>query len=183
MVHLELHGFCSEISKSPVIAGVVTDVTNRIENEKKLQQLHSATEANRAKNEFLSMAAHELRDPLNGISGFSQTLSYAYLHGTINQDTSMLPDILNRIYQSSLYMAALIEGLLEFSSIEAGNVEILYEAVDLSKALDMVQSNLAGKIQEGQLELKIQIQDELPSIHAGLKQLTQILFNIVGNAV
>ncbi|MBF0556470.1 MAG: HAMP domain-containing histidine kinase [Nitrospirae bacterium] len=95
----------------------------------------------------------------------------------------MLTDNLNRIYRSAYYMNTLIEGLLEITRIEAGKVDILYEATDVRQTLDVVMSNLADKINAKELEFQILIPPDFPSIHVGLKQLTQILFNLIGNAV
>ncbi|WP_420264469.1 sensor histidine kinase [Candidatus Magnetominusculus dajiuhuensis] len=80
-------------------------------------------------------------------------------------------------------MNTLIEGLLEITRIEAGKVDILYEATDVRQTLDVVMSNLADKINAKELEFQILIPPDFPSIHVGLKQLTQILFNLIGNAV
>jgi signal transduction histidine kinase len=153
------------------------------EDEKNLLQLETAREASRAKNEFLSMAAHELRAPLSGISGFAQTLRDAAKNGWLAKKEDLLPDFLNRILHSSSYMAALIEELLEFSRIESGTVNIQYGAIDLRYALDIVKSNIMDKIINKELEFKFQIPPELPLIRTGLRQLTQILFNLIGNAV
>ncbi|MBF0320989.1 MAG: hypothetical protein HQL01_14415, partial [Nitrospirae bacterium] len=105
-----------------ILAGVVAflRITNpmlrRIQkDEKNLQELDIAKEASRAKNEFLSMAAHELRAPLSGISGLAQTLRDAHNNGWLAQEEDMLPDFLNKILQSVFHMAALIDELLEFS--------------------------------------------------------------------
>ncbi|WP_420264470.1 PAS domain S-box protein [Candidatus Magnetominusculus dajiuhuensis] len=81
IVHIEIHGSRTTIKNVPAIVGFIIDVTKRIEDDEKLQQLAIAQEASRAKNEVLSMVSHELRTPLNGISGLAQTLINASDNG------------------------------------------------------------------------------------------------------
>ncbi|KJU86336.1 multi-sensor signal transduction histidine kinase [Candidatus Magnetobacterium bavaricum] len=182
-VQIEVHGSRMEIQNVPAIIGVLLDITRRTEDGRRLQQLKVAEEASRTKNEFLSLVTHELRTPLNGITGFAQTLMDAHSDGWLMQQKGMLGDILEKILQSAFHMASLIEGLLEFSRIEAGQLSIQYEAIDLRQPLDIVKSNLSEKLREKELEFKVQIPVDLPLIHAGLKQLTQVLFNLIGNAI
>ncbi|MBF0606252.1 MAG: PAS domain-containing sensor histidine kinase [Candidatus Magnetobacterium sp. LHC-1] len=183
IVQIEVYGSRTEIREIPAIIGLLLDVTKRVEDDKQLRQLKVAQEASRAKNEFLSLVTHELRTPLSGISGLAQTLRDAYRNGWMTQEEDMLGDVLEKILKSAFHMASLIEELLEFSRIEAGRFDIQYEAVSLRQALDIVKSNLFEKIKEKHLDFKVQIPPDLPLIHTGLKQLTQVLFNLIGNAV
>ncbi|MBF0456697.1 MAG: PAS domain S-box protein [Nitrospirae bacterium] len=181
IVQIEIQASRAKIDNAPSIIGMLQDITRRVEEENSVRQLEIAREASRAKTQFLSMAAHELRSPLSGISGFAQTLRQACENNWLSKE--MLPDYIGKILNSVYYMSSLIEGLLEFSNIESGKIDIEYEAINLRRVLEITESNMIDKVKDKELELSLEIPPELPLIRAGLKQLTQILFNLIGNSV
>ncbi|KWT83480.1 PAS domain-containing sensor histidine kinase [Candidatus Magnetominusculus xianensis] len=182
-VNVEIQASRMLINGKPAIIGMLQDISKQIENDKNVQQLKIAKEASRAKNEILSKVAHELRTPLNGISLGAQTLIKACKEGMLLQREDMLLNILVKVHRSTRQMNSMVAGLLEFSKIEAGVIEPHYEAVDLRQELDATRSSLLDDINAKELELKLEIQADIPLIRVGKLQLMQILSNIIGNAI
>src|SRR5258705_13886299 len=89
-------------------------------------------QASRLKSQFLASMSHELRTPLNSIIGFSKVLLNR-LDGelTERQETYIRP-----VHNSGSHLLQLINGILDFSRIEAGNLEMLSEEIDLHELVD-----------------------------------------------
>ncbi len=165
--------------------GIIRDITARKQAEaEKLQvlELQSAIElaeaANQAKSVFLANMSHELRTPLNAILGFSELMT---------RDPNLTPDQqrnLETIGRSGEYLLALINDVLEFSKIEAGNVELYPENFDLHQMLLSFEEMFRIRVEKKPLALKIVRGPEVPKfIRADKNKLRQVLINLMGNAV
>jgi two-component system sensor histidine kinase/response regulator len=146
------------------------------EIEKKNEELKVL---NDQKNQFVGMAAHDLRNPLMVIQGFSEMLQENLSEESNPTDANML----GRIQKSSSFMLQLINDLLDISSIESGKVTINLMPVDivmLIKEIVSLEKNLAEK---KNIKLEFQTDLKLPPIMCDQDKIDQVLTNLLTNAI
>ena len=136
-------------------------------------------EAARIKSEFMATVSHELRTPMNSIVGFSQVLERA-TYGELNGKQGQIVD---RILSNSQQLQALIDDLLDFSKIGAGNLRLQPAKLIIQKlvveALEACRLSAAGK--NIQLETEYKLRN--PEIFGDSVRLKQILANLLTNAI
>ncbi|MCP4624143.1 MAG: hypothetical protein GY850_11490, partial [bacterium] len=136
-----------------------------------------ADAASHAKSEFLANMSHEIRTPLNAVLGFSDLLKKLV---SDNRQKSYLDSIAS----SGKNLLTLINDILDLSKIEAGNLELQYEAVDIKAVIKEMQNTFAPRIDEKGLVLSVKWPAEIPELLLlDEVRLRQILFNVIGNAV
>lgn len=134
---------------------------------------------NKEKNQFLGMAAHDLRNPLSVIGSYS-TLLQESLKDQIPKETFKM---LVNIQKSSAFMLDLINNLLNISVIESGNVALNLKGIDLvelAKDVLALQETMASK---KQINIISHFQDNIPLVECDSNKITQVLNNILGNAI
>ncbi len=161
------------------VVGYSVDIGDRKLAEAALQQAKEAAEAaNRAKSQFLSKMSHELRTPLNAILGFTQVLAYDSSLSTEHQEYI---SIINR---SGEHLLELINDILSMSKIEAGQVSLNKNPVDLYRLLNSLEEMLQLKANSKGLELIFERTTDLPQyIETDESKLRQVLINLLGNAI
>lgn len=136
--------------------------------------------ANRAKTDFLANMSHELRTPLNGVIGYAQMLTGQYM-GPIGQPVYL--EYAENIFVSGNHLLALISDLLDISKIEAGELELEDESLDLqdlfSDCLKMVQE----RANSGGINLVMTLRDNPPLLFADERRVKQITLNLLSNAI
>nr|WP_299241903.1 ATP-binding protein [uncultured Halomonas sp.] len=136
-----------------------------------------AQQANRIKSEFLANMSHEIRTPLNGIIGFCRLLGRGRLD---NREREWL----EHIETASNNLLTLINGILDFSKMEAGKLELDSVAFDMVPLIDEVLTLQAPAAQEKDLQLLGLVFDDVPSELLGDPQrIKQVLINLVSNAI
>ena len=137
-----------------------------------------AESASRAKTEFLANMSHELRTPLNAILGFSQVLARECRGCPVQNEN------LGIIIRSGEHLLALINDVLDMSRIEAGQVALDDEPVDLSQLLEDVLLLVRSRAREKGLDMELEVAPDLePWVVTDPGKLRQILLNLLGNAV
>ncbi|MFZ2407087.1 MAG: ATP-binding protein, partial [Methylobacter sp.] len=138
----------------------------------------AAEAANKAKSLFLAHMSHELRTPLNGILGYAQILQRDELVGERKAAA------LNIIRQSSEYLRALIDDILDLSRIETGRLDFVLSNISLAKFLRGVTDIVSIKAQQKGLEFSCELSPDLPlGIRCDERRLRQVLLNLLTNAV
>ena len=163
-------------------AKVTRDLTERkLAEQQKLEDARRVAiseEANRAKAGFLAAMSHELRTPLNAIAGYTDLL----LTGIGGAVSEKHRDYLERIRGSQQHLLAIINDILNFSRIEAGQLEYRVEAVSLrvvmAAVVPMVEPQALTK------SITIEWHDNVDAVAAAdAAKVEQILLNLLSNAV
>lgn len=179
--------FPLEISLSPLntpdgIVGLaaIRDITDRKRIEEALKEKNIELEnAILAKDRFLASMSHELRTPLNAIIGFTGTLLMK-LPGPLNEEQEKQ---LNTVKRSAKHLLLLINDLLDLAKIDSGKVELHLEPVNCENLIQEIYSTLLPLAISKQLELKIDVPQEDLYISTDKRALTQIIINLVNNAI
>ena len=138
-----------------------------------------AQEADRIKSAFLATMSHELRTPLNSIIGFTGLILRERV-GPLNEEQKKQ---LNMVHSSAQHLLALINDVLDISKIEAGQLTLVQEAVDLRKIIEKVAQSTRPLADSKGLEMGIEIVPELSSIPGDARRIEQILLNLLSNAI
>ncbi|HEX5373481.1 MAG TPA: ATP-binding protein [Aquabacterium sp.] len=136
-------------------------------------------ESSRMKSEFLSNMSHELRTPLNAIIGFSELLK----DGLVGPLEQRQRDYMGHIFDGGQHLLALINDILDMSKVDAGKVELQFEAVDVQAALADGLRVVEDKAHAKQLRLDSQVSLPMGEVVVDARRFKQILYNLLSNAV
>ena len=144
-----------------------------------LRDITGQKELERMKSNFLSVVSHELKTPLHSIKGFVDII----LMGKTGPVTEVQRDFLETVKQQTGELQNLINDLLEFSRLEAGQVRLRLEPVSLGEVAHAVAEKLQPLAQQGEVVLKNQIPLDFSTVEGDRVRLEQVLTNLVDNAV
>ena len=139
----------------------------------------SSAKFNKLKEEFLSMASHELRTPLSVINGFAEILVREKL-GTLNDEQKRR---VRKILMQAQRLNRILDELLDLSRIRSGKVEVRRDVFALVPLLKACLDDHQIVCEQQQLELLDKIPDELPDVVGDLERVTQIIVNLLNNAI
>lgn len=160
--------------------GTNTDIEAAKQNEEQLTRLTiEATEANRAKSDFLAAMSHELRTPLNAIGGYAQLIELG-VRGPVTQDQI---DDLQKIRRSKDHLNTLVGGVLAFAKGGTGRIEIDAADISVDDLLDSVLDMIGPQLVERSLVLHRGPVPAGLTIRADLDKARQILLNLLANAL
>jgi PAS domain S-box-containing protein len=172
------------IGKLPNDSGycaVVRDITQWKRAEEELTQARALAErASSQKTDFLARVSHEIRTPLNAIIGFSE-LMIDERFGPVANDRYR--DYLRDINRSGNHVLDLVNDLLDISKIEAGQQEMVYEAVSLNDTLAETVAMMQPQANRERVIIRSSFASRLPEVVADLRSVRQIALNILSNAV
>ena len=142
-------------------------------------QLYSEVQrANLAKSEFVSFVAHELKNPMTSIKGYTELLA----GGAVGQVNEMQANFLRTIHSNVERMSTLVSDLNDNSKIEAGRLRLDYKAMDLNELVDEVSRSTRRQIEDKKQTLQLELPPGLPLVWADRTRVAQILVNLVSNA-
>jgi signal transduction histidine kinase/DNA-binding response OmpR family regulator/PAS domain-containing protein len=156
------------------IAGVIM---RNIYNIKLKEALHKATEASKAKGEFLSNMSHEMRTPLNAITGMTTI-------GRNARDMERKDYALDKIEVASTHLLGVINDILDMSKIEANMLELSPVEFIFEKMLQKIVTVVNFRIDEKQQRFSVHIDKAIPkTLIADDQRLAQVVTNLLINAV
>jgi len=135
--------------------------------------------AERIRVDFVANASHELRTPLASILGFIETLS----DDKVSSDASTRARFLKVMFDEARRMQRLIEDLISLSRIEAEKYRVPATEVDLRALIEEVHSEVADTPDKRGADIVATIDADVPPVAGDRTQLSQVLHNIIGNAM
>jgi PAS domain S-box-containing protein len=158
---------------------IVRDVTARRRGEEAVREREAATQANKAKSEFLSRMSHELRTPLNAVIGFSQLLGNDPLAPLLPAQRSKV----DHIQRAGVHLLGMVNEVLDLARIESGVVNLVPAAVSLQQVLaDSLPMVLPQARAQG-----VSVIDETGAAGAVVwgdaQRLRQVFLNLLSNAI
>jgi signal transduction histidine kinase len=146
------------------------------EIEEKSREL---AEASKHKSQFLANMSHELRTPLNAILGYSELI----LDNIYGEPSEKMRTVLERLQSNGRHLLGLINDVLDLSKIEAGQLTLSLDDYSMSDVVHGVVSAVEPLAAEKRLAFKAEVTPDLPSGHGDGRRLSQVLLNLVGNAI
>src|SRR5690606_2886837 len=160
---------------------VGADITERREVEETLRRMKEGAEAaNRSKTEFLANMSHELRTPLNAIIGFSKIIEEG-MFGPVGNAKYL--EYATDIGTSADHLLSIINDILEVSKIEAGEVDLQEQLLDVGVVFRDVERIVHSRADEAGIRLEIDTPANLPALYADERKIKQILLNLVSNGI
>ncbi len=158
--------------------GIHWDITHMKELEFELKDARrKAEESSKAKAMFLANMSHEIRTPLNGIVGMAEQLAQSQLDANQRYFTDIMRS-------ASSTLLSIINDVLDISKIESGKFSIETIPFHLNETVRRTLSIFEEKAKQGNISLDIELMDDRGIMHLGdPHRLSQVLFNIVGNAI
>ena len=164
------------------VAGVLVvclETTGHVVAENKLREANQAlAAANRAKTDFLAVMSHELRTPLNAIDGYAELMEMG-VHGPLTEQQRQ--DLI-RIRKSQRHLLSLINGVLNFSRVEAGVAHYELEPVRLADVLMSCDTLMRTQMEQRHLDFRVNVCSGELAVRADAEKLQQILLNLLTNA-
>jgi signal transduction histidine kinase/uncharacterized membrane protein len=135
--------------------------------------------ASQHKSQFLANMSHELRTPLNAILGYTELMA----DGAYGEPSEKMLGVLNRLESNGKHLLGLINDVLDLSKIEAGQLVLELSDYSVQDIAQTVRSTLEPLAADKKLAFKLELAPELPAGHGDGRRLTQVLINLVGNAI
>ncbi len=135
--------------------------------------------ASQHKSQFLANMSHELRTPLNAILGYTELMA----DGVYGQLPEKTLGVLKRLESNGRHLLGLINDVLDLSKIEAGQLVLELSDYSLQDIAQTVRSTLEPLAADKKLAFKVEVAPKLPPGRGDGRRLTQVLINLVGNAI
>jgi signal transduction histidine kinase len=183
LVGEKLSGDIFDDQELEVLAVLANQVAISLENARLYEELSETNaelmQASRLKSQFLASMSHELRTPLNSIIGFSKVLLNRF-DGELTERQEMY---IRSVHNSGAHLLQLINGILDFSRIEAGKLEMISEEVDLHELIDECIESSMPLARGKQMKVEKNVPLELPPLSGDRTKIKQILLNLLSNAI
>jgi signal transduction histidine kinase len=154
-----------------------------IENARLFREIeeksHEVAEASKHKSQFLANMSHELRTPLNAILGYTELI----LDNIYGEMPEKARTVLERLEANGRHLLGLINDVLDLSKIEAGQLTLSLDDYSLGDLVHGVVSAVEPLAAEKRLAFKAEVAPDLPVGRGDGRRLSQVLLNLVGNAL
>lgn len=134
--------------------------------------------ANLAKSKFVSFVAHELKNPMSSIKGYTELVAGG-MAGPVNEmQSSFLATVRTNVDR----MNTIVSDLNDLTKIQVGSLRLEFKAVKMQEAVDESLKSLRRQFEDKELQLAKELPDDLPLVWADQSRLGQILTNLLSNA-
>ncbi len=181
MVEVVIHTSFKQILTSQMHIEAVTSTyaelhakTARLE-----EQNEKLKEVDRLKGNFLAMVSHELRTPLTSVIGYSEMLLEG-IAGSLNDEQR---DYVKTIMDKGESLLSLITQILDMSRIEAGSLRLHVADFDPRPVAQAATTSIVPQAAKKKIELVVNIAPSLPFVRGDREKLSQVITNLLGNAV
>jgi signal transduction histidine kinase len=140
---------------------------------------HQLELASKYKSQFLASMSHELRTPMNAVLGYTRML----LMNVYGELPEKVRDVHQRIDKSGRHLLGLINDVLDFSKIEAGQLALTINPFSIKDVTQAVAASTQSLATEKNLALKVTVPTDLPATPGDERRISQVLLNLVGNAI
>ncbi|MBT00477.1 MAG: PAS sensor protein [Oceanospirillaceae bacterium] len=176
-VSISAHRIADEHDAIRYYEGSLTDIGERKAKELAELARQKAEAASEAKSQFLATMSHEIRTPMNGILGMAQLLK----RSTMNPSQR---DQVESIYQSGQSLLTILNDVLDFTKIEAGQMTFEAENFELPQLLKRLKTLLTPMAREKKIDLILRLDPKLPqTVQGDARALNQVLMNLCTNAL
>ncbi len=170
-----------KLQQTDACCAVVRDITQWKKAEEELLSAKGIAEsASAQKTEFLAKVSHEIRTPLNAIIGFSDMMIEERF-GEIENDRYR--GYLRDIHRSGNHVLELVNDLLDISKIEAGKMELEFDACDLNTTVSETVALTQPDANKERIIIRTSLSAVVPKIVADPRSLRQIILNLVSNSI
>ena len=135
--------------------------------------------ASQHKSQFLANMSHELRTPLNAILGYTELI----LDSVYGEVPDKARGTLERVQANGKHLLGLINDVLDLSKIEAGQLTLSLADYSIKDVVHNVYGAVESLATSKNLALKVELPKDLPRAHGDERRLTQVLLNLIGNAI
>jgi signal transduction histidine kinase len=136
-------------------------------------------DASKHKSQFLANMSHELRTPLNAVLGYTELI----LDSVYGETSAKVREVLDRIQRNGKHLLGLINDVLDLSKIEAGQLSLSLADYSMKDVVSSVYSAVESLAKEKHIALNVELTPDLPPAHGDERKVTQVLLNLVGNAI
>src|SRR6185369_7796621 len=143
------------------------------------EKSHQLAEASQHKSQFLASMSHELRTPLNAILGYTELIA----DGIYGAPPEKMQAVLKRVESNGRHLLGLINAVLDLSKIEAGQLTLDLSDYSLESVAQTVYNAVEPLALDKKLAFRADIDADLPAGRGDERRLTQVLLNLVGNAI
>jgi signal transduction histidine kinase len=180
--------------KAQVIDFLIASYEEAAERNRRLQQLNDSLQEmrdqltlknaeletlNATKNQFLGMAAHDLRNPLNIVTNYTEIIMEDAADRLRDEEMQFL----QIIHSASCSMTKMVSDLLDFSKIESGTLNLRYSSVDLSQFISEIADRNRVFAARSAMQIICEIAENLPAARLDPYKMEQVLNNLLGNAI
>ncbi len=163
------------------LCAVLRDITQWKKAEEELTSASREAElASSQKSDFLAKISHEIRTPLNAIIGFSEVMMEERF-GPIGNERYR--EYLLDIHNSGTHIMSLINDLLDLSKIEAGKLELTFEAVSINDIIRECVALMQPQANRDRIIIRASLPTSIPNVVADARSLRQIVLNLLSNAI
>lgn len=164
-------------NKDELLVRIETHLALKYSKDIILRQNAKLRELNDEKNEFLGIAAHDLKNPLSGIKGLAELIAMG------NMEEAEIIDFANHIKTSAEFMFGLITDLLDINSIEEGKLNLNCEVFPINALLNNAILEFKQRAEAKNIELISNIKTTYVMVNLDMPKTRQVIENIISNAI
>ncbi|MBP1969641.1 two-component system sensor histidine kinase ResE [Virgibacillus natechei] len=143
-----------------------------------IRDMTEERQSDKLRKDFIANVSHELRTPISMLQGYSEAIV-----DDIADSKEEKNELAQIIHEESLRMGRLVNELLDIARMEAGNIQLNLETIDVETYVDRIMKKFNGLATDNQIELSFKKNIAEPNIIADPDRLEQVFTNLIDNAI